>query len=701
MSGVSLRRRRIDGWKDPVENPLDFGSLIDGTLKHCWECAGRRGGRDARPTLNSGDTDVRPTRNRCGKPRWQEPGSNVSIMYVSAEETQANLDEGRIVDVVMRYWGYSALRPLQAEAIRAGVEQRDSVVVMPTGGGKSLCYQVPPAMTGRTDVVVSPLIALMKDQVDGLRQCGYPAAALHSGMSIIEKREIGRAVRAGDVHLLFVAPERLVKPEFLDWLERVGVRSFAIDEAHCISHWGHDFRTEYRRLAMLKGRFPQASMHAYTATATQRVRDDIAAQLKLVNPTMLVGRFDRPNLIYRVVERVDQNEQVLEVVRRHANQAVIVYCITRAETEGLASFLGLHGVRAACYHAGLEPEVRRETQERFAREELDVIVATVAFGMGIDRSDVRCVIHAAMPKSVEHYQQETGRAGRDGLEAECVLLYSPADGMRWQRLIERSAEQADDPVEVSRAMQTLLGHMRGFATGNTCRHKLLSEYFGQVYGRDKCGACDVCLGEVTTEVVGDPRSLALAQKVLSCVARVEQRFGLGHVVKVLTGSREQRIHSFGHDRLSTFGLLRDMDSKTLSWMIYQLVDQGLLDRTHSDRPLLKLNAASREVLDGTRPLRLAWPKQRVVKATRMEADAWEGVDRALFEKLRELRRQIAAESGVPPFVVFNDVSLRDMARRKPLTIDGMRQVHGIGQKKLASFGPRFLELVQAHCGTTE
>jgi ATP-dependent DNA helicase RecQ len=325
-----------------------------------------------------------------------------------------------ILATVRRYWGFSELRPLQEQAIRAGLEQRDSLVVMPTGGGKSLCYQVPPALAQRTDIVVSPLISLMKDQVDGLRECGYPAAALYSGMSPEDLRQTEEQIAAGRYRLVFVAPERLLTPRFLQFVERLNVHAFAVDEAHCISHWGHDFRPEYRQLAELKSRFPKTSLHAYTATATERVRADIAAQLRLKNPVVLVGIFDRPNLVYRVVPRVDARAQALEVLRRHPDQAAIVYCITRNDTESMATFLQANRLRAAFYHAGMEADERRRTQDAFASEEIDVVAATVAFGMGIDRSDVRCVIHAAMPKSIEHYQQETGRAGRDGLDAECV-----------------------------------------------------------------------------------------------------------------------------------------------------------------------------------------------------------------------------------------------------------------------------------------
>jgi ATP-dependent DNA helicase RecQ len=401
-----------------------------------------------------------------------------------------------ILATVRRYWGYAELRPLQEQAIQAGLERRDSLVVMPTGGGKSLCYQVPAELARRTDIVVSPLISLMKDQVDGLRECGYAAGALYSGMPLDDVRKTESEIAAGRYRLVFVAPERLLTPRFLQLIERLEVGTFAIDEAHCISHWGHDFRPEYRRLAEIKTRFPQASVHAYTATATERVRADIVEQLGLRNPAVLVGTFDRPNLVYRIVPRVDAQSQVLEALRRHPGEAAIVYCISRRDTEAMAEALQANRLRAAFYHAGMEANERRRTQDAFAAEDIDVVVATVAFGMGIDRSDVRCVIHAAMPKSIEHYQQETGRAGRDGLEAECVLLYSAADVLRWESLIEKSAAESSAVTEIIAASRELLEHMRRLCTGLHCRHRKLSEYFGQEYSKPDCEACDVCLNEV-------------------------------------------------------------------------------------------------------------------------------------------------------------------------------------------------------------
>jgi ATP-dependent DNA helicase RecQ len=597
-----------------------------------------------------------------------------------------------ILATVRRYWGFSGLRPLQEQAIRAGLERRDSLVVMPTGGGKSLCYQVPAELAQRTDIVVSPLISLMKDQVDGLRECGYPAGALYSGMSVDAVRETEAEIAAGRYRLVFVAPERLLTPRFLQLIERLPVRSFAIDEAHCISHWGHDFRPEYRQLAEIKSRFPQASVHAYTATATERVRADIAEQLRLKNPALLVGIFDRANLVYRIVPRVDAQSQVLEALRRHLGEAAIVYCLSRKDTEAMAAALRTNGLSAAFYHAGMEADERRRTQDAFASEEIDVVAATVAFGMGIDRSDVRCVIHAAMPKSIEHYQQETGRAGRDGLEAECVLLYSAADVLRWESLIGKSAAEAGAPDEVIAAGRRLLEQMRRLCTGVHCRHRKLSEYFGQEYSKPNCEACDVCLNEV--ETLAD--ATVTAQKILSCVARVGEGFGAEHIVDVLLGAKTERVRRWRHAELTTYGLMKGTDRKALTNMVYQLLDDGLLDRTADERPVLRLNEASWAVLRGNRAVRLLQPKTKVSK-TRFDRESWEGVDLELFESLRSLRRKVADERRVPAYVLFSDATLRDMARVRPGSAAALLNVRGVGERKLADLGQRFLEQIASYC----
>ncbi len=599
----------------------------------------------------------------------------------------------QVAEVLTRWWGFDALRPLQGEAIQAALTGRDSLVVMPTGGGKSLCYQLPPLVGDTTDVVISPLVALMKDQVDALEAIGYPAAALHSSLSQEERSSIRDRLLAGELRLLFSAPERLVNSGLLDTLARVGVKRFAIDEAHCISHWGHDFRPEYRQLALLRERFPQASLHAFTATATPRVRDDIAGQLGLRDPAVLVGTFDRPNLVYRIVPRTDRVAQTLSILGRHQGEASIVYCISRKETERLAAKLAAEGLLARPYHAGLTPKERHRTQDAFAKETIDVVVATVAFGMGIDRSDVRLVLHTALPKSLEAYQQETGRAGRDGLAAECVLLYSSADVFSWEALARKSAAESDlDEEEQETLIASQMEHlhaMRRYAQAARCRHAALTEYFGQSYPAKSCDACDVCLGETESF----PDSTVTAQKILSCVARVEQRFGVKYVCEVLRGAKTDSVMRNRHDRLSTYGLLANLDQRAAENLVHQLLDQELLVRTPGDRPVIRLNTRSWEVLKGTREVLLLEPGASKTKVTKAEADDWRGVDRDLFERMRRWRRRIAESRGKPAWTILDDKALRTIAREKPDSLAALLRCKGMGEKRLADFGAAILDLV--------
>jgi ATP-dependent DNA helicase RecQ len=473
----------------------------------------------------------------------------------------------------------------------------------------------------------------------------------------------------------------------------VGVRRFAIDEAHCISHWGHDFRPEYRQLALLRERFPAASLHAYTATATPRVRADVASQLGLRDPAELIGTFDRPNLVYRVVPRTDRVAQTLEILGRHPREASIVYCISRKETERLAARLAAAGLLARPYHAGLDPRERHRTQEAFARETIDVVVATVAFGMGIDRSDVRLVLHTALPKSLEAYQQETGRAGRDGLAAECVLLYSSADVFSWEALMRKSAAESElEPEEQERLVASQMEHlhaMRRYAQAARCRHAALSEYFGQAYPAATCGACDVCLGESESL----PEATVTAQKILSCVARVGERFGVRHVCEVLRGAKTDGIRRHGHDGLSTFGLLANLDQRAAENLVHQLLDQELLARSGGDRPVVTLNERSWEVLRGQREVVLFEPRTAKAKTTQADADDWQGVDRDLFERLRRWRRRVAEARGKPAWTIFDDKSLRAIARDRPDSPAALLRCRGIGEKRLADFGPAILDLV--------
>ncbi|RTL38782.1 MAG: DNA helicase RecQ [Candidatus Melainabacteria bacterium] len=610
--------------------------------------------------------------------------------------------------VVLRHWGYDTLRPLQEQAMASVLNGMDSLVVLPTGGGKSLCYQAPAIVRGTTTVVVSPLIALMKDQVDGLKACGIPAVQVDSSQSTSERAAIERRVREGEIRLLFVSPERLAMSDFSNLLQELRVQTFAIDEAHCISQWGHDFRTEYRQLKRIKESFPHASVHAFTATATEDVRNDIIRQLGLKNPEVLVGDFDRPNLTYRILSRREPINQVLEVVRRHESEAGIIYAISRKQVDELTRSLRKHGVNAVAYHAGLTNEERKSAQDYFASEKCNLIVATVAFGMGIDRSNVRYVMHTGMPKSLEHYQQETGRAGRDGLDSECVLLYSNADLMLWKSIMEKSASgelaaDTDDGAFLETANQHL-EIMSRYCRGAVCRHRALVEYFGQSYQNDSCNACDVCLNE-TVEV---PDSTVIAQKIISCVARIKKgRFGAGHFVSILRGETTETIRKWQHEELSTFGILNTYSKTDLRDWIDQLVGLGLLGtfnvamQSGFNFAAIVLNDESWKVMRGQRSVKLVQPmrstKELRAKRLKIADQSWQGIDKELFEKLRATRSRIARERGWQAFMVFSDATLREMASVKPSTLSKMSRIKGIGNAKLENFGEEFLQVISDHC----
>lgn len=597
--------------------------------------------------------------------------------------------------LIDRHWGFKTLRPLQEQAMAAVLNRRDSLLVLPTGGGKSLCFQAPALLQeNETTVVVSPLIALMKDQADSLRAANVPARHVDSTLTDAQRVETFNDLRAGRVRLLFASPERLMMPNFQQFLQQLGVRTFAIDEAHCISHWGHDFRPEYRQLRTLRATFPQATFHGYTATATQQVRADIVEQLGLRNPEVLVGDFDRPNLCYRVVPRARMLDQVAEVLKRHAGEAGIIYCLRRKDVDNLTADLRALGHQAMPYHAGMAPEERKAAQEAFRAEKCDLIVATVAFGMGIDRSNVRFVLHAGMPKSIEHYQQEAGRAGRDGLEAECILLHSGGDFFTWKSILEKSAaENAVDKDFLPNAFAHL-NEISNYCRGSACRHRVLVEHFGQAFDVGNCQACDLCLGEVDIE----PRSQEIARKILSCVARVNESFGVAHVVGVLRGEGSEKIIRRGHDQLSTYGLLKDCSETQVRDWTYQLIDLKLLEQTQDEYPILKLNPLSWEVMRNQRQAQLRQAAKRTrSKKTRTEDVSWEGVDRELSERLREWRRTTAEGRGWPPYAVFSDNTLRELARVRPSNKTKLREIYGIGDAKLQTFGDDLLAIIVPYC----
>jgi ATP-dependent DNA helicase RecQ len=601
----------------------------------------------------------------------------------------------QLLDAVRKHWGFDALRPLQREAMGAALEGRDSLVVLPTGGGKSLCYQAPALLSPKLTVVVSPLISLMKDQVDRLLSRGVPAAFINSSLDASDRGRVQAGIVRGEYRLLFVSPERFAAPGFDRLLASgPGIGAFAIDEAHCISHWGHDFRQEYRELGRLKREFPDASVHAFTATATPRVREDIVGQLGLRDPALLVGDFFRPNLKYRVARRDDALEDCLREIRSRPGQAGIVYCIRRADVDSVAAGLRRAKVRAAPYHAGMDDEARTRTQDRFAAGELDVVVATVAFGMGIDRADLRFVFHAAMPKSVEHYQQETGRAGRDGKDADCILFYSGQDYQLWKSIIEKN-ETTD-----AEAKLRMLSEMYGFCTGGRCRHRRLVEYFGQAWTAGPCGACDVCEGTAAAL----PGAADTARQILSCVAATGQRYGGAYVAELLTGEETERVRQRGHAGLELFGLLRGRKKgQVFSW-IDQLVERGLLAK-EAEYGILQLTASGTEalrgdadaVLYGDEPARRPSKKRRAAEPAPLEADG-DPAGTALFERLRAVRRAIAERRGIPAFMIFSDRTLREMARLRPASRERLLQVHGVGLVKLVDFGGVFLDAIRGFKG---
>jgi ATP-dependent DNA helicase RecQ len=587
---------------------------------------------------------------------------------------------------LVKYWGYNDFLPLQKRAMACVGRQRDSIVVLPTGGGKSLCFQAPAVTMQGLTVVVSPLISLMKDQVDGLKECGVPAARIDSSLLAHEQRAVFDAIHNKKLKLLYLSPERLVSDGFVELLKKTELSFIAIDEAHCVSMWGHDFRPEYRQLGLLKQVFPNVTIGAYTATATEQVRRDIAEQLHLENPEMLIGSFDRPNLVYKVRRRKNRVKQICAVLDRHKGESGIIYCIRRKDVDGMFALLSAKGYRVLPYHAGMADEDRKKNQDAFINEKVDTIVATIAFGMGIDKSNVRYVIHTGMPKSLEHYQQETGRAGRDGLEAECWLFYSGGDYGIWKSLL------SDMEPEAHKIAMIKLNRMYNYCTGGICRHKAILRYFGQGLDKDNCGACDMCLGEL--DCIDD--ALETAQKILSCIVRLGQRFGGGYTAAVLTGSRDKRILENSHDALSTFGLLSDYSKHTVHDWIEQLEGQDYIEKV-GEYNVLNVTEKGWQVLKGSETPRLLKPAQKPAKVSKVVEDSWEGVDRGLFEALRKLRATIARRKSVPAYIVFGDAALRDMARRRPSTYIRLLEVKGVGEKKRRQYGEVVLTAINDYC----
>ena len=565
------------------------------------------------------------------------------------------------------------------------MSDQDSLVVLPTGGGKSLCYQVPAISRDGLALIISPLISLMKDQVDSLQSVGISAAGINSMQTNREKIEVADKIRRRELKLLYIAPERLVQTRTVEFLQSAGVSFVAIDEAHCISQWGHDFRPEYRQLRNLKTIFPGVSVHGYTATATEQVRADIVEQLGLTNCDILVGSFDRPNLQYRVERRTDAIGQIQRILNRHKGESGVIYCISRKNVDATSEALNRLGFRALPYHAGMPDEDRRKNQDAFIDEDVNIIVATVAFGMGIDKSNVRFVIHAEMPRSLENYQQESGRAGRDSLEADCVLLYAANDVDTWEFLMQ----DIEDPAVLDAGRKSLQA-MKQYCVSTRCRHAQLVEHFGQILEASNCGACDFCLKEM--EPVSDP--LIVGQKILSCVVRQGERFGAAYTVQVLRGSKAKRIVENGHDKLSTWGLMKDESEPQLRNWIDQLLSQGFL-RQAGEFNCLEVTPPGRELLKGKQTPTLL--RTRVADSAQPFEDPWSGVDRDLFEELRAMRTRLAIQKHVPPYIIFGDATLRDLARYRATKLETLTKINGIGVQKQKEFGAVVLFTIQQWC----
>lgn len=606
--------------------------------------------------------------------------------------------EPDIRQVLKARFGFDEFRPLQAEIISSVLAGQDTLVLMPTGGGKSLCYQLPALCFDGLTLVISPLIALMKDQVDALRTNGIEAAFINSSVPPHEVGSIYAAARAGRLKLLYVAPERLAVAGFDEFLRGLRVDQVAIDEAHCISEWGHDFRPDYRNLRTLREMFPRIPAMALTATATAKVRDDIAEQLMIPEARRFISSFNRENLTYIVRPKRRPFDHLVQKLRRHADGASIVYCLSRDGTERLASKLSHHGLSALPYHAGLDPTVRRDTQERFIRDEARIIVATIAFGMGIDKPDVRFIAHYDLPKTLEGYYQETGRAGRDGLPSECVLYFSAGDRAKFTRFIN----EIEDPAERERAHQKL-DQMIAYGEARTCRRAFVLGYFGEAYDRPNCGGCDVCLAERETFDATE-----IAQKVISAVIRTGERFGPAHVINVLQGSRARRVLDLGHDQLSVHGIARGFDRDELKEIVGLLEDEGLLQRSPDKFATVSVTAAGHDFLRRGETLSLSRIKRAApddhtgprdlpapADVSRIGGEPF-GFNRDLFEQLRDLRGALAQSRDLPPYMIVGDQTLQEMATFFPRTRDGLAHISGVSRAKLEDFGDAFLNAIRTY-----
>lgn len=580
------------------------------------------------------------------------------------------------------HFGYDQFLPLQEDIIKTILTGQDAFVLMSTGGGKSLCYQLPALELRGLTLVISPLIALMKDQVDALQVNGVSAAYINSTLSFAEQDKIQMDVSRGKIKILYVAPERLATQSFQNFLQYLHISLIAIDEAHCISEWGHDFRPDYRNLRSLREQFPNIPLIALTATATEKVRADIVEQLNLKNAKQFVSSFNRKNLNYHIEPKQKSFGRICNLLEKHKDGATIIYCFSRKDTEKLALDLQGEGFDALPYHAGLDAKVRRETQEKFTRDQVSIIVATIAFGMGIDKPDVRLIIHASMPKTLEGYYQETGRAGRDGVESECIMFYSYADKFKQDFFIDQIEDEAEK-VNVRHKLKQVVD----FCESNLCRRKFILEYFGEKYHQDNCDSCDNCLNPKE-----EFDATVITQKILSAVIKTEERYGANYVVEVLRGSRLQAIIDRGHEKLSVFGIVKDFKKNELSSIVRMLTAKGLLGVRGDKYPTLYITPAGGKFLNNNESIML--PKVSVaVDAVKSRVNLDLEYNPDLFEQLRLLRKKIAEQKSVPPFMIFGDKALQEMAYYLPQNLADFSRIFGVGAQKLEQFGQVFLALI--------
>ncbi|MDI6721449.1 MAG: DNA helicase RecQ [Candidatus Aenigmarchaeota archaeon] len=587
-------------------------------------------------------------------------------------------------EALKKYFGYSEFHPMQEGIINNVLAGRDVFVLMPTGSGKSLCYQLPAIMKDGTTVVVSPLIALMKDQVDSLVANGIGASFINSSLGAREIEDTKTKLLENKVRILYIAPERLASTDFIYFMRMLKISLFAIDEAHCISEWGHDFRPEYRKLSMLREIFPRVPIIALTATAIPDVQKDIVQNLKLRYPKIYKTSFNRPNLFYYVQPKEDAYSQILNYIQNHPKDSGIIYCQSRNSSESLARMLQEDGFRALPYHAGLSRDERTENQERFLKDDAEIIVATIAFGMGINKPNVRYVMHYDIPKNIEGYYQETGRAGRDRLDSDCILFFSYGDRKKIEILIEKSKNPQKKAIAYRK-----LNEMIKFCESFQCRRKFLLEYFGEMHG-GHCGKCDTCL--TPRETIDGTEA---AKKVLACIKEINQRFGMNYVISILTGTAKgRRIPAYGHDKISSYGTGKEYSRKQWQSFIREIAQQGFIDVAGDKYPVLKLNQKSSDVLSGKISVQLTKPKEKALDIIHQEKAV---ADMSLFDMLRALRKRMADSENVPPYIIFPDITLREMATYYPQNIEAMKKIRGVGDIKLEKYSKPFLELIIAYC----